>query len=578
MNRLRSWITLAALVSAGLAPLASGATLTATAAPGARHMALNCEYSSLCAEVANPTEVYGTDSYVGHDEPSTVFYSNVPGSGSRMSYDLTLPRDPSPKNPMTPGKSYNFQLNGALWFGLALCDTQSYPNQISTCAAASDRNIVDLTKSKNAPGAAFMEMQFYPPGWVPWPTWAVANGASTCDPTKWCAAMVIFSLSEDPIAGTFQNRTCAAITGIEYANFAFITRNGRAHAPANPVDATLDTFTPNPQKDLFMNSGDQLKVAFSDTAQGLRVVLKDLTTGESGSMTASAANSFAQVQYDPNGTSCNALPYDFHPMYSTSSEKTRVIWAAHTYNVSFSDEIGHFENCEGPNAIPPTSFGVDATGTPIACPAGNKEGVGAKSKPTDGDDNFCFPASLSVRVKINGCTDTNTGFDGLGYQPVWPDGNTKLHPTPFLFTSPLTGEDYDVNYSRVAFEADLPRIEAADFGGPCDRITGIGCTLFPKDDQGNVRAFYPFFSTVGGGGAEARGVAGNSQNGDNGQGCMWGFGNTLPGTISDFGKTAQWGTLLKETYLRFGFHGQTREVYNNFRQILANPCLAQGQN
>jgi hypothetical protein len=59
---------------------------------------------------------------------------------------------------------------------------------------------------------------------------------------------------------------------------------------------------------------------------------------------------------------------------------------------------------------------------------------------------------------------------------------------------------------------------------------------------------------------------------------MWGFGNTLPGTISDFGKTAQWGTLLKETYLRFGRGGLTREVYNNFRQILANPCPAQGQN
>lgn len=136
-----------------------------------------------------------------------------------------------------------------------------------------------------------------------------------------------------------------------------------------------------------------------------------------------------------------------------------------------------------------------------------------------------------------------TGFDGLPYQPVWPDGNTKLHRTPFLFTSPLTGEDYDVNYSRVAFEADLPRIEAADFGGLCDRITGIGCTLYPTDDRGNVRAFYPFFSTVGGGGAEARGVA---RNGDNSNGCMWGFGK--------------------------------REVYNNFRQILANPCPAQGQN
>jgi hypothetical protein len=57
-------------------------------------------------------------------------------------------------------------------------------------------------------------------------------------------------------------------------------------------------------------------------------------------------------------------------MYSTSSKQTRVIWVAHTYNVGFADEIGHFENCNGPA----TPFGVDASGNPIACPAGNTRG------------------------------------------------------------------------------------------------------------------------------------------------------------------------------------------------------------
>ena len=41
----------------------------------AGHVALNCEYSSVCAEVGNPQEAFGSD-YVGHDEPSAVFYSN----------------------------------------------------------------------------------------------------------------------------------------------------------------------------------------------------------------------------------------------------------------------------------------------------------------------------------------------------------------------------------------------------------------------------------------------------------------------------------------------------------------------
>src|SRR6266851_4526180 len=466
----------ATLAAANLAPAASAAP------SAAQHAAINCEYSAVCAEVANPAEVFGPE-YVGHDEPSTVFYSNVPGSGNHMAYSLRLPHDPSPANPNTPGKSYQFQLNGALWFGMALCATQSYPEQVSTCTPNSDSNIVDPAVSPNHPGTAFLELQFYPPGWVPWPTWQVAVGASGCDPTKWCAALNIFSLSQDPVNGTSQNATCAARTGLEYVNFAFVTKNGHTTAPANPVDATTATFTPDPARDLFMKSGDNLKVSLRDTPNGLRAVISDLTSGQTGSMTASAANGFGQVKFDPTGTSCTKIPYNFHPMYSTSSAQTRVIWAAHTYNVSFTSEIGHFENCNGPNPIPATPFGVDASGNPITCPAGNTEGFGANVSPTDADDDFCFPGTEALRIHVNGCTDTNVGFDSLAYQPVWPDGNRALHPQPTLFSSPLTGPGNRQNYSRMAFEANLPRIQ----GGNC-RLTGQGCLLIPLTDKGTPAA------------------------------------------------------------------------------------------
>lgn len=110
-------------------------------------------------------------------------------------------------------------------------------------------------------------------------------------------------------------------------NFAFITKSGMAQAPANPIDSTLATFTPDSSTDLFMNSGDHLTVSFTDTPSGLKVTINDLTTGQSGSMTASAANGFAQVKFAPNGSSCQAIPYNFHPMYSTSTPQTRVTWA-----------------------------------------------------------------------------------------------------------------------------------------------------------------------------------------------------------------------------------------------------------
>ena len=548
--------------------LVAGATLaaanprhpmrTAHAASASQHAAINCEYSAMCAEVGNPQEIFGSD-YVGHDEPSNLFYSNVPGSGSQMAYSVTLPHDPPVTNPNAPGKSFQFELNGALWFGMALCATQSYPEQVSTCTPNSDSNIVDPAVSPNHPGTAFLELQFYPPGWVPWPTWQVAVGASGCDPTRWCAAMNIFSLAQDPVNGTVLNPICAARTGLEYVNFAFLTKNGLTSAPANPVQSTVATFTPDPNNDLFMNSGDNLRVILHDTPNGLQTVVNDLTSGQKGSMTASAANGFGQVQYDPTGTSCNNLPYNFHPMYSTSSEQTRVIWAAHSYNIAFSDEIGHFENCNGPNPIPATPFGVDAQGKPIACPAGNTEGFGSSTSPTDGDDSFCFPGSEAMLIKVTGCTASNSGFDGLDYQPVWPDGNTALHPEPFLFSSPLTGPGYNVQYSRTAFEADLPRIEP----GNC-RFTGVGCLLFPNTDKGTPVAFYPFYS------AFQNGVPGEEGN----NGCMWGFGNDLPGATTDFGRQAQWGTLLQNTYLKVGGGGATVQRFNDFRNIIPNPCPA----
>jgi hypothetical protein len=75
------------------------------------------------------------------------------------------------------------------------------------------------------------------------------------------------------------------------------------------------------------------------------------------------------------------------------------------------------------------------------------------------------------------------GFDSAPYQPLWPDGNTKLRPTPVQFSSPLTGSGYNVKYARAAFEADLRRIEDPTV---CDRFTGAGCTLmitFPGSPQ-----------------------------------------------------------------------------------------------
>ena len=518
-----------------------------------------CEQDAIiCTELSQPV-----NGYTGHDEPSLLFYSNQAGAGNNYSSTLTLPKDP-PTVPVQDGSggTFNFQLHPTFWFGMAMCDDQSAPNPGGSsvganvaCTPDSDANIFNspgLTSPSYIglhPGTAFMEMQFYPPGWAPRP------GFTGCSATQWCGALTIDSFSENLNTGQQLNPTCQAVTGLEYVNFAFITKNGISQAPANPVDRSLATVTPDPAKDLFMNSGDTLTVAMGDTGSGFQVVIRDLTTGQAGSMTASAANGFGEVQFAPApSTSCTNIPTNFHPMYSTASPDTRVPWAAHSYNVAFSDELGHFEYCNGVN---PTRFTCNNAG--VTDPSG-----------ADADDMGCFSPAQSTRVRVGGCTFSDVDFDGVGYQDTWPgtvsnsSQDALVHPTPVLFTSPLFNGNS--NYQQAAFEADLPRIEFAT-SPPCQRF--ISNPSSPSPGSGCVNppagaAFYPFYSTTT--------VAGQ---------CRWQLGGPfIPGTTNNFGgtSTAEFGPLLELAYPQFASKTTTLGPsfrFNNFRNILnSNPCPA----
>ena len=497
------------------------------------------EGDPLCAETAEAIGYEGR--YTGHDEPSVLFYSDKPGSGNNNRYRMVVPKDP-PIRPRQDGSggTFNFQNRIAFWYGMDLCDNQSAPEFThEPCTPNSDANIFDGSDPAKPdyigrhPGTAFLELQFYPPGWVSF------EDAISCDATRWCAAMAIFSLNQDMNRGVVNNADCLDKVGIEPANFAFITRNGRPQAPPGPLDLTAETFTPDPARDLFMRAGDELDISIHDSPAGLVTSIHDRTSGQSGSMTASVANGFAQVNYEPDAATCSQTPYAFHPMYATSSEHTRVPWAAHSYNIAFADEIGHFEYCSN----------VTPEGT---CAEGASDPGGP-----DDDDVGCFGPEESLRIRIGGCIGTDTDFDGVSYQRTWPGTlanprlDRKLHPRSVLFTSPTFNGGR--NYQRVAFEADLPRIEAADFGGDCDRNTGTNCVNPPPGSN-----FYPIFTT-----RDSHRV-----------GCQWQLGGThIPGTERRFGgnSTAEFGPLLFLTYPGPNFSPIVRT--NDFRRVLAsNPC------
>jgi hypothetical protein len=532
--------SMGASASARTTRTASVTAKAAAASPDEGERRLLCnEGDPLCAETAEAIGYEGR--YTGHDEPSLLFYSDTPGSGNNNRYRIVVPEDP-PTLPRQDGSggTFNFQDRIAFWFGMDLCDNQSAPEFThEPCTPDSDANIFDSADPSSPryvgrhPGTAFLEVQFYPPGWVSF------ENAISCDATKWCAAMAIFSFDNDMNTGVPNNADCLDKVSIEPANFAFITRNGKPQAPPAPLDLTTEAFTPNPAKDLFMRAGDRLDISIHDSPAGLVTRIDDLSSGQSGSMTASVANGFAQVNYDPDAATCSQTPYAFHPMYATSSEHTRVPWAAHSYNIAFSDEIGHFEYCSS----------VNPDGT---CAEGASDPGGA-----DSDDVGCFGPEESLRVRIGGCIGTDTDFDGVSYQRTWPGTfrdprlDQRLHPRSVLFTSPTFNGGR--NYSRVAFEADLPRIEAADFGGNCDRSTGANCVNPPPGAN-----FYPIYTTRG-----SRSV-----------GCFWQLGGThIPGTTRTFGgtSTAEFGPLLFLDYPGPGFAPIHRT--NDFRRVLStNPC------
>jgi hypothetical protein len=511
------------------------------------------------------------EGYIGHDEPATLFYSNVPGSGNNVTYQMTLPKDPPtlPRNNGSGGTD-SFQLHPTFWLGMMMCDDQGSPNPDGAaltghatvpCKPDSNSNIYANENPGSAryfglgPGQAYQEMQFYPPGWAPWPA------GIGCTATQWCAALNIDTFSENQNTGQFNNTACLNSVGPEPVNFAFLTKSGKSSAPANP--GAPQHFVPNNKVNLLMNPGDNITVHMFDTTAGFKVTIADHTSGATGSMTASKANGFGNVLFDPSASTCTIQPYAFHPEFSTSTPQTRNVDAAHTYNVAFSDEIGHWEECGRVNTKSP----IGACAVPLG-PDTNDRDLGPD--PT-GDDDFCLPSSQSLAVKVNGCLDIDGDFDGVPYTDVWPGSisnataDALLHPTSETFTSPTTVGGQ--NFSQMAFESDISRDESSDtafrvaqpcerhFANPADPNPGLGCVNPPPNS-----VFYPFYTT-----------------GKNASGCFWQEGGPyIPGTVDRFGGNAgaEFGPLRVIDYPTAPF-GTITKRSNDFRSnTVSNPCPA----
>ncbi len=489
--------------------------------------------------------------YIGHDEPSVGFQSNRPGSGNDVTYTVRLPKNP-PTLPRQDekGGTWDFMLRPTFWLGMVLCDTQSAPEFTHRCTPDSDANnkVSANPRSPNYigkhPGNAFMEIQWYSPGYVP------QFDGFGCTATQYCAALTIDSFPFNQNTGQFNNADCDnfPLAGEEPVNWAYFTRSGKSQAPANPLatsrdlldDGVAKALNPDPSVDLMMNPGDTIRVHIHDTAAGVRVDMTDVTTGRHGSMTASKRNGFGQVLFQPNSAKCHERAYAFHPMYDTAVPRGNT-WSAHADNLSFSDEIGHFEYCDA----------IDGEG-------GNCTDPAPPDTALDSDDVACFDGAASTLVQLTGCFAGVGDFDwdGTSYQRDWPGTlanrrlDRRLHETPLMISSPTTRGH---QYRRALFEVNLPSNETPDVGGVCDTSTGEGCTL-PAPGT----AFYPIWTT--------RMVGGK---------CTFQQGGDLMPHRRDFGGnvTTEYGHLFPMIFPDTGF--QPVRAFENFRRTLqGNPCPA----
>jgi len=498
---------------------------------------------------------YDNGHYIGHDEPDATFTSSAPGSGNNVTWSLTLGKDPkAAPTDVSPGHDVSdwFELTPAPWFSMAMCDPNSYP--LTACTPESDSNAPTCSENGSCAsggdggGSAFMEMQFYPPGMAPF----VDN--FSCDNTHWCAALTIDSL-ECTAAFASCNTNCE-----EPINFAFIQRNGVPTGPPSPQDADTGTEVNNSET-LLMNPGDKVTFHMFDApapggGKAFKVVMDDLTTGQSGYMQASAANGFQTT----SSADCSGTPFNFQPEFNTAKASNVIGWAADQTDISTEFETGHWQPCTSlsdqvsPNPLDPSD------GSPMydTCTSPYENVAGIHQSPAELGNGLCYYAGAThpgyngagtktPPNRMTGCgddLDQNGDLDFLGtpyYRGEWPTGPTPTSrvPSSFVESFPTTNGQ---QYSQYFFQTDIALSEYECGGGDyADAASNsAGCTVPPQGPGG----FYPYWSQIVNGGS-----------------CTLEFGNVSSGAgLTDFGQDKQYGT---DQFAKLGFPQFIGRTYTN---------------
>ena len=298
------------------------------------------------------------------------------------------------------------------------------------------------------PGNAFMEVQFYSPGYVP------QFDGFGCSATQYCATLTIDSLSDQP-----QHRRSAEQ---RLPHNHFLVGRSRSTGRTSPRAASRrrrrtrwrcrdDPNADGPQPRPDQGPADEPRRhdpgAHARHAGRVRV---DITTSPpaSGSMTASIANGFGQVLFQPNAKQCHVAAVRVPPdvllrraarqHVGGARQQPRRLGRDRPLRVLRRDR--RHGSCTSPGRGDTTLDADDrsaSTGTPRRW--SRSPGCFARRRRLR---RAVLPARLAGDVRE-------------------PAPDRKLHETPMRFTVPTSdGKALE----KVAFENDLPRIERGEPG------------------------------------------------------------------------------------------------------------------
>jgi hypothetical protein len=273
-----------------------------------------------------------------------------------------------------------------------------------------------------------------------------------------------------------------------------------------------------------MHSGDKLRVSITDVKVGkgqlaMRATVHDLTSGQSGFMTSSAANGFMHTSI----VDCSGTPYNFAGEYDTAAPGHILPWGIGNTNIATDVEIGHFEPCTNVTGKARFSFFGFKDRFFTKC-HGPYEATTGPDRHGTNDDPPCYPkgdthGGRAAPDQVTGCepvtgpfpNDADLDFDGTSYWPDWPTGLTPTrYPSTFRQAQPRTVAG--ATYGQLELETDLPDFE------PSCHADGRGCAIPAPGAPGQ---FYPWWTLARVGG-----------------GCAWEFGQMTNGR--SFGRDRQY--------------------------------------